>query len=119
MVLPRRKLEVWPNSHSHEVDEPSFGVGLHETDPEPIADVESLEASLEFAFDGRAKQADPGALLRGTCHNGVELLTDSIGKPERRGRLANAAFDFIRGIFLPGAVLRKRRQLGEAVRRSH
>src|ERR1017187_5006597 len=59
-----------------EVDKSPFDIRRNESHPKALADLFPFETTHEFSFRGEFKQTDPGALVGGAGHDGVELPAD-------------------------------------------
>ena len=75
------------------IDESERRVGAHQLDPYRVADVEAFEAADDATFDGRMRNAHPGAFRRCAGYDGVELRADSVLEQQRLRRLLDLALD--------------------------
>src|SRR5262245_56682091 len=78
-----------------EVDESALRVGMDESYPYPVADIETRGALFHAAFDRGVEDAHPGTLGGGAGDDAVELLAEpSIENARCRG-LAQQTLDLL------------------------
>ena len=85
--------------------ETALHIGVNEYDANVIAHLETLRALHEPAFRRRLEEPHPGALVRGTSDDGIELLANFSGQQQRGGGFVDLALNLGGGIFLIGAML--------------
>jgi hypothetical protein len=101
---------ILPTRKGSEVNEPLLRIDTNELHLNPLANLKvALAVRIQFAFDDRALQSDPGALQRCPGHDGIKDLADVMLKHEGPALLQEPS--------LEGARVRLRRELGSSVGR--